>query len=103
MQYFDKSVQNKKEFYQAKPLLKQLIKFRQFNLMDQFQFKRPFDIIFCRNVMIYFDKQTQQMLVDKFVRNLTPGGLLFVGHSESLTGIKHTFRYVEPTIYQKAQ
>ena len=56
MQYFDKSIQDKKEFYRARPLLKQLIKFRQFNLMDQFQFKRPFDIIFCRNVMIYFDK-----------------------------------------------
>ena len=43
------------------------------------------------------------MLVDKLFRNLVPGGLLFVGHSESLTGIKHTFRYVEPTIYQKSQ
>ena len=53
--------------------------------------------------MIYFDKQTQQQLVNKFWNNLVPGGLLFVGHSESLTGMKHTFRYVEPTIYQKTQ
>lgn len=92
-----------RESFRVKPAVKQIIKFRHFNLMEPFNFKRPFDIIFCRNVMIYFDKQTQQKLVDKYYHNLAVGGLLFVGHSESLTGIKHSFRYVEPTIYQKTQ
>jgi chemotaxis protein methyltransferase CheR len=91
------------ENFRVKSVIKQIIKFRHFNLMEQFNFKRPLDIIFCRNVMIYFDKQTQQGLVDKYYRNLAVGGLLFVGHSESLTGIQHSFRYVEPTIYQKTQ
>lgn len=104
-QSFDKIYDNAsgKESFRVKPAVKQIIKFRHFNLMEPFSFKRQFDIIFCRNVMIYFDKQTQQSLVDKYCQNLVVGGLLFVGHSESLTGIKHSFRYVEPTIYQKTQ
>jgi chemotaxis protein methyltransferase CheR len=52
-------------------------------------------------VMIYFDKPTQQKLVGRYFDVLEPGGLLFTGHSESLTGIEHKFRYVQPTIYQK--
>ena len=54
--------------------------------------KGPFDVIFCRNVMIYFDKPTQARLVGRFWDMLTPGGYLFVGHSESLAGIGHKFR-----------
>jgi chemotaxis protein methyltransferase CheR len=51
--------------------------------------------------MIYFDKPTQERLVNRYWQNLNPGGLLFTGHSESLTGINHKFRYVQPTIYVK--
>jgi len=103
--FFDKQCHERtgEAVYRVKPNVKRLIKFRHFNLMEQFRFRYPFDIIFCRNVMIYFDKATEQNLIDKYYRNLSTEGLLFVGHSESLTGIKHSFRYVEPTIYQKLE
>ena len=63
--------------------------------------KGPFDVIFCRNVMIYFDKPTQEQLVNRFWNLLKPGGHLFVGHSESLAGRQHPFHYVQPAIYVK--
>jgi chemotaxis protein methyltransferase CheR len=64
--------------------IKDLVTFRSFNLMNTFSFRNNFDIIFCRNVMIYFDNAVQQDLIDKFYDVLAPGGLLFIGHSESL-------------------
>ena len=82
-------------------LLKNMISFRYLNLIQKWPFRGPFDFIFCRNVMIYFDKRTQEELVDKFWQVLAPGGILFTGHSESLTGIRHHFKYLRPTIYQK--
>ncbi|MGC4076097.1 MAG: protein-glutamate O-methyltransferase CheR [Rubrivivax sp.] len=81
--------------------LRQRIRFRYLNLMTPWPFSGPFDFIFCRNVMIYFDKPTQEKLVNRYWDLLEPGGLLFTGHSESLTGINHKFKYVKPTIYQK--
>ena len=84
------------------PAVRRLISFRYLNLMEPWPFRGPFDFIFCRNVMIYFDKPTQQKLVARYHDVLEPGGLLFTGHSESLTGIDHKFKYVQPTIYQKA-
>jgi chemotaxis protein methyltransferase CheR len=60
-----------------------------------------FDAIFCRNVMIYFDRPTQETLVNKFHRYLKPGGYLFIGHSESLQWVRHPFKSLAPTIYQK--
>lgn len=81
--------------------VKNCITFRLFNLMDVFPFKNPFDIIFCRNVMIYFDKEVQERLVNNFYNALGQKGLLFIGHSESLIQIKHSFTYHEPTIYKK--
>lgn len=87
----------------VKPHLTQLIKFRRQNLMDaRFPIKQPLDLIFCRNVMIYFDRPTQEALVAKFYRYLRPGGYLFIGHSESLQWIHHSFLSIAPTIYRKA-
>ena len=63
--------------------------------------KGPFDAIFCRNVMIYFDTQTQHKLVNRFWDLLEPGGYLFVGHSEGLSAIKHKFRYQRPAVYKR--
>jgi chemotaxis protein methyltransferase CheR len=90
-----------KAFYDASPALKKVIAFRHLNLMEPWPFAGPFDFIFCRNVMIYFDKPTQQKLVRRFHDCLAPGGMLFTGHSESLTGIDHPLAYVQPTIYAK--
>lgn len=66
--------------------LRQLITFAELNLMDPWPFKGPFDVIFCRNVAIYFNQQTQQNLWQRFCQMLTPGGYLFIGHSERITG-----------------
>lgn len=86
----------------VKPHLSSLIKFRRLNLMDDtFPIKSPLDLIFCRNVMIYFDRPTQEKLVNKFHRYLRPGGYLFIGHSESLQWVNHPFKSLAPTIYQK--
>ncbi len=77
------------------------IKFSHLNLMHDFPFKGTFDCIFCRNVMIYFDRQTQGQLVRKFSSFLNPGGYLMIGHSESLTNVKHDLVYVQPSLYRK--
>jgi chemotaxis protein methyltransferase CheR len=82
--------------------LKRMISFKKLNLMQaEYPFHGSFDFIFCRNVMIYFDRPTQEKLVNKFYSYLEPGGYLFIGHSESLTGLDHGFSYIKPTIYKK--
>lgn len=81
--------------------IKKSVTFRLFNLVENFPFKNPFDIIFCRNVMIYFDRDVQEKLVNKFYDSLVPKGFLFIGHSESLLQLKHKFSYYEPTVYRK--
>jgi chemotaxis protein methyltransferase CheR len=76
--------------------------FRQFNLMtSQFPFQGKFDVIFCRNVMIYFDRPTQHELASKFFRFLQPGGYLFIGHSESLIGHEEKFKRTIPACFRK--
>jgi chemotaxis protein methyltransferase CheR len=86
---------------QVSPALRRLVNFARLNLMAPWPMKGAFDVIFCRNVMIYFDKPTQESLIERFWRQLAPGGTLFIGHSESLTGIRHKFRYLQPTVYEK--
>jgi chemotaxis protein methyltransferase CheR len=87
--------------FQASRELRSIIQFNYLNLMDSWPFTGPFDFIFCRNVMIYFDKPTQHRLIQRYWDCLASGGCLFTGHSESLTGVSHQFRYVQPTIYMK--
>jgi chemotaxis protein methyltransferase CheR len=81
--------------------IRSMVQFKRINLMDPFEGEQPFHVIFCRNVMIYFDKPTQERLVDKFHDCLVPGGYLFVGHSESLTGIRHRLGFVRPAVYRR--
>jgi len=87
--------------YRVRPEVQSHVTFARLNLMERWPMKGPMDFIFCRNVMIYFDKPTQERLVTRFYDMLRAGGTLFVGHSESLTGVEHSFRYVKPTIYEK--
>jgi len=87
--------------YQVNHELKNIVTFRKFNLMEMFPFSNQFDIIFCRNVMIYFDIATQEQLVKKFHDFMPVGGLLFIGQSESLINKKNTFNYLQPSIYYK--
>ena len=81
--------------------LKQRIAFKPLNLMEPWPMRGPFDMIFCRNVVIYFDKQTQARLFDRYAEILRPGGFLYIGHSESLFNVTDRFRLVGRTIYQK--
>lgn len=84
------------------PELRRLIRFGRLNFMDEeFGLPEQVDIIFCRNVIIYFDKETQEKLMAKFSRYLHQGGYLFLGHSESLHGYQTSFVQVAPTIYRK--
>lgn len=92
---------NSRPEYEITPELKRIVTFRRLNLKDSYPFKGLFDFIFCRNVMIYFDKRTQEELVNKMANFLGPGGYLFVGHSESLTGLAHKLTYVRPAVYRK--
>jgi len=87
--------------YQVSRELQNIICFRYLNLMKEWPCKGPFDIIFCRNVMIYFDKPTQAGLVERFGKCLTKKGVLCIGHSESLAGIEHKYRFVQPATYIK--
>ena len=100
-QYLVPNVIEGHKVYQVKNNLRSLIRFKYLNLMEQWPFRGPFDVIFCRNVMIYFDKPTQEKLTNRFYDCLGQGGLLCIGHSESLTGINHKYRYVFPATYLK--
>lgn len=99
--YFSVNRMEGRVVYEVSPALREVVCFNYLNLMEPWPFSGPFDFIFCRNVMIYFDKPTQQKLVTRFYDCLQKGGLLFTGHSESLTGIAHRFEYVQPTIYRR--
>jgi len=100
--HFKKGEGSLKDYYQVQDHLRDMIVFRRLNLTHEvFPFKGHFDFIFCRNVMIYFDKETQSELVSKFYKHLAPDGYLFIGHSESLAGTNNKFHYVQPTVYQK--
>lgn len=87
--------------YRVNDEVRALVRLARLNLMDDWPMRGPFDVIFCRNVMIYFDKPTQQRLLQRFWDLLEPGGYLLVGHSESLTALQHRFRYVQPAVYVK--
>ncbi len=99
--YFLKGERKWKDFVKVKDSLKEHVRFGRLNLMAAFRFKEPFDCIFCRNVMIYFDNRTRSDLVNRFYKCLNKDGAFLIGHSESLTGIQHSFRYIRPAVYRK--
>jgi chemotaxis protein methyltransferase CheR len=84
------------------PELRKMVRFRRLNFIDDdFGLREKMHIIFCRNVIIYFDKPTQERLMNKFCRHLAPGGFVFMGHSETLHGMDVPLVQVIPTIYRK--
>lgn len=100
--YFLKSRDRTKELVRIVPQLRSRIRFRRLNFMDDdFGFREPIDIIFCRNVVIYFDKHTQEKLLKKFYRYLSPKGYIFMGHSETLSGIDVPLVKVSSSVYRK--
>ncbi len=99
--YFDRFRNGSTYQFRVKDAVRLMVRQGWLNLIDQWPLKGPFNAIFCRNVMIYFDRPTQQALINRFWDLLEPGGHLFVGHSESLSATAHTFSYVRPAIYRK--
>lgn len=82
---------------------RELVRFRLLNLLEEWPLNRPFDVIFCRNVMIYFDQPTKDRLLARLVDQLVPGGFLYIGHSERATGpAEALLTQVGPTIYQRS-
>jgi chemotaxis protein methyltransferase CheR len=99
--YFQKGFGACEGQYRIKKHLREMVQFSRFNLMDKPPNNYRFDIVFCRNVMIYFDKATQEALVGRFQQCLNTGGYIFIGHSESLSGLSHALEYIEPGVYRK--
>ena len=87
--------------YQLKPEIRKEVLFKHFNLMDPIPFHKGFDLIFCRNVMIYFDQETKSNLINRFYDVIKPGGYLFIGHSETIQRDQSKFKYIQPSVYQK--
>ncbi|MBE6033240.1 CheR family methyltransferase [Aminipila sp.] len=87
--------------YQVTDQLRKNVIFRTFNLMEPIQFKTKFDVIFCRNVMIYFDKPTKAALIQRYYNALNPGGYLLIGHSETIDREESEFQYIMPATYRK--
>jgi len=99
--YFQKTDTGSGYKYKVIPKIQSMVSFAKLNLMEHWPMKGPFDVIFCRNVMIYFDKSTQEKLVGRFWHLLKEDGYLMVGHSESLSFLQHEYRYMRPAVYQK--
>jgi chemotaxis protein methyltransferase CheR len=99
--YFQRGTGRWEGSVRVKPDWRARVEFRRLNLMEDFSHLPRFAVIFCRNVMIYFDKPTQERLVRRFSERLEPGGWLLIGHSEGLMGVRHELRYVKPAVYRK--
>jgi chemotaxis protein methyltransferase CheR len=100
--YFTVSENGKEKEYTVKPILKSILEFKKINLLEEpYPFRENFDLIFCRNVIIYFDKKTQTQIFTAFEKNLYDEGILIIGHSETLFGISDSFKFLGQTIYQK--
>ena len=99
--YCLKGVRSQAGVLRVDPQLQRHINFRQLNLQSDFEQLGSFDVIFLRNVMIYFDAPTKQRLISRMERRLNPGGYLIVGHSETLNGLSQNLTMRKPSIYQK--
>ncbi|MDQ8186453.1 protein-glutamate O-methyltransferase CheR [Pelagicoccus sp. SDUM812002] len=99
--YFQKGEKQMDGYFRVRPEISRKLNFQRLNLFaPQFPWNQKFQVIFCRNVMIYFDRETQQELVGRLARHLVPGGYLLIGHAESLAGIRHPYTSIKPAIYQ---
>ncbi|HAX44253.1 MAG TPA: CheR family methyltransferase [Bryobacteraceae bacterium] len=99
--YLQRGTGEQQGYVRVKESYRKRIDFQRRNLMESHPDLPPFHVIFCRNVMIYFDKPTQEALVGRFAEKLEPGGWLLIGHSEGLMGIRHGLEYVMPAVYRR--
>ena len=99
--HFEKGMGEQEGFARVSANLRRRIAFRNMNLLEIGDAGERFDVIFCRNVMIYFDKLIQQRVVGMLERHLKPNGYLFISHSENLNGVTHDLRWMAPAVYQR--
>lgn len=99
--YFQKGVNRWAGRVRVKRQLREMVEFQKFNLLKDAMPDSQFDAIFCRNVMIYFDAPTKERVVSRLNSVLRPGGFFIIGGAESLNGLSHPFRYIEPSVYLK--
>jgi chemotaxis protein methyltransferase CheR len=99
--HFEKGQGSHAGYARVQPKLRQLVEFARLNLLEIDDLGKRFSFIFCRNVMIYFDRPVQQKVVAMLERHLQPGGYLFISHSESLNGITHGLQWVAPAVYRR--
>ncbi|MBL4705334.1 MAG: protein-glutamate O-methyltransferase CheR [Flavobacteriales bacterium] len=100
--YFLKNKDPEKPMVRVVPALRRKLTFNRLNLIDDvYKVPHDFDLIFCRNVLIYFDKPTQERVINKLCMKLKPGGIFLLGHSESVSGINVPLRAIKPTIYER--
>jgi len=99
--YFQKGQGKWGGYIKAKDDIKKMVKFKRFNLLKDKLPSKDFDIIFCRNVMIYFDNPSKEFVVAKLSECLKKEGYFIIGGAESLNGLNHTLKYIEPSVYKK--
>jgi len=99
--YMLKSKNKEKPVVRMNNEMRNLVTFKRLNFLDNFKLPEKMDVIFCRNVIIYFERELQKEIIMKFYDHLHPGGYLFLGHSESLNGLDLPFVQFRPTVYQK--
>jgi len=99
--YFLRGEGDWKGWYRVKPELRRMLEFRRINLMEPLTGLPRFDVVFCRNVMIYFDRPTREDVIRRIAALIEPGGYLLTGHSESLLGGRHSLQYICPAVYRK--
>lgn len=100
--YFLRSKNREKPIVRVIPELRKKASYQRLNFMDEFYtINESFDIIFCRNVLIYFDRETQEKVINRLCLNLKTGGYFFLGHSESITGMKVPLVQLKPTVFMK--
>jgi len=101
--YFKRGTGENLGYFKVKDAVRNMVTFRRLNLLDEvYPMRGPFDVIFCRNVIIYFDAEGRNKLFEKFYRYLDDDGYLIMGHSETLAGMTNRFRFLGHTIYRKA-
>lgn len=99
--YFQKGRGQWETYIKAKNQLKRMVTFKRFNLLSDISPQEEFDVIFCRNVLIYFDNTIKTKVIDRLYKALKTNGYLIIGGAESLNNIKHRYKYIKPSIYMK--
>jgi chemotaxis protein methyltransferase CheR len=99
--YFQKGRGKWEDHVRVKEHVRKLVRFDRFNLLKDSPPSKTFELIFCRNVMIYFDNPTKEFVLKKLCNSLKHGGYFIIGGAESLSGLNHSLKYIEPSVYKK--